>query len=205
MEWWAGSPAPTIVRGSNICSPRSAKACGPCWNPSSNGEPITPRSSMRSTGFCHVGRLFEIVRPHANCYRRPTNAGRAVRRRPDHDRWRSIFPAMRRFGTLSCRGRGLADIHRQFSVTVAEGFRIDLLELDRSGHDAGLPGRVLGIVLELWHYFFGKQLERFADMFVAVLSGLVEQDHLVDMRRPEAPQFLADGLWRFDQAAAQCR
>src|SRR6266853_3861661 len=40
-------------------------------------------------------------------------------------------------------------------------------------------------------------------MLVAVLAGLVEQDHLVDMRGAEAPELLRDGLGRADQAAAQ--
>ena len=39
--------------------------------------------------------------------------------------------------------------------------------------------------VELGHHFPGEQLERFADVLVAGLAGLVEQDHLVDPALPE--------------------
>ena len=41
-------------------------------------------------------------------------------------------------------------------------------------------------------------------MLMGVLAGLIEQDHLIDVRCPEPPQFLPDGLRRSDQTAAQC-
>src|SRR5439155_17455024 len=44
-----------------------------------------------------------------------------------------------------------------------------------------------------------------ADVLVAILAGLVEQDHLVDMRTPDSTQFLSDGFGPSDQAAAQRR
>src|SRR5258705_10380955 len=42
-------------------------------------------------------------------------------------------------------------------------------------------------------------------MLVAVLAGLIEQDHLVDMGGAEPAQFFGDGFGRSDQAAAQRR
>src|SRR5665213_479001 len=92
------------------------------------------------------------------------------------------------------RDGGFGDVDRELAVAILEGFGFDLLELDRAAHHAGLPGLVLGIVLEFRHHLFGKQLERLADMFVAVLASLIQQDHLVDMRAPEPPQLLADGF-----------
>src|SRR5579859_5957779 len=92
---------------------------------------------------------------------------------------------------------------RELAVTVSECGGVDLLELDRAGEHALLPFVVLGVVLELGHHFFREQLERLANVLMRVLAGLVEQDHLIDMRGAEAPQFLADRLRRADQAAAQ--
>src|SRR5580700_137452 len=42
-------------------------------------------------------------------------------------------------------------------------------------------------------------------MLMAVLAGLVEQDHLIDMRGSKPPQLFGDGFGRADQAAAQRR
>src|SRR5438552_9440933 len=79
-------------------------------------------------------------------------------------------------------------IHRELAVAIPERFGIDLFELDRAAEHPLLPGLVFGIVPELRHHFRREQLQRLADMLVAVLAGLVEQDHLVDMRGAEAPQ-----------------
>jgi len=46
---------------------------------------------------------------------------------------------------------------------------------------AGFPGVVLGVFAKLRHHVLGEQFKRVADVLVAVLAGLVEQDHLVDM------------------------
>src|SRR5882672_3101796 len=97
------------------------------------------------------------------------------------------------------------DVDRELAVTIPERLGIDLFELDRTAHDAPLPRVMFGIVLELRHHLFGEQFERFADVLVGVLAGLVEQDHLVDMGSAETPQFLGDGFRRSDQAAAQRR
>src|SRR6266536_1811745 len=48
----------------------------------------------------------------------------------------------------------------QFTITVLEGFGVDLLELDCTAHHALLPGVVLGILLELRHHFPGEQFKR---------------------------------------------
>ena len=82
---------------------------------------------------------------------------------------------------LSSRGPGGCDIDRELAIAIDECRGVDLLKLDRAAHHAGLPGLMLGIVLELRHYFLAEQFERLADMLVAVLAGLIEQDHLIDM------------------------
>src|SRR5207302_9580208 len=79
------------------------------------------------------------------------------------------------------------DVDGQFAVTVLERFSVDLLKLDCATHDAPLPGVMLGIVAELRHHFASEQLKGIADVLMAVLAGLVEQDHLIDMRGAEAP------------------
>src|SRR5262249_54253888 len=86
------------------------------------------------------------------------------------------------------------DTDRELAIAVREGRGIDFLELDGAAHHALLPGVVLGIVLELAHHLSREQLQRLADMFMRVLAGGAEQDHLVDMRAAEAPQLFPDRL-----------
>ena len=74
-----------------------------------------------------------------------------------------------------------------------EGLGVELLELDLAGQHRLLPRLVLGlVVVELRHHLVGEQLEAGADVLVGVLAGLVEQDHLVDVRLLEPVQALAD-------------
>ena len=61
--------------------------------------------------------------------------------------------------------------------------------------------RFVGV--ELRHDFAGEQFEAFADVFVRVVAGLVEQDNLVDMRDFEFAEFVADGFRGADEAAAE--
>ena len=58
---------------------------------------------------------------------------------------------------------------------------------------AAIPEHLLESEL-FGHDFLGEQLERRADVVVGVLAGLVEQDHLVDLRLLEAPEPLANGV-----------
>ena len=78
-----------------------------------------------------------------------------------------------------------------------------LLALERGGDEgrelfrlARLARRRLG--LELRHHFGGEQLERLADVVVAVASGLLQEDHLVDAAFAEARKVLAHVLRRAD-------
>ena len=65
-----------------------------------------------------------------------------------------------------------------------------------------LPLLVLGLEgVELGHHLGGEQLERLADVLVAVAAGLVEQDHLVDVGLGELVQLGADRVRRADQPA----
>src|SRR6516165_8739505 len=107
--------------------------------------------------------------------------------------------------TLAASARDLRrDTDCELAITIGERRSVNLFQLNRAADHAGLPGVVLGIVLELGHDFLGKQFERLADRLMGVLAGLIEQNHLVDMRGAEAPQLLGDCLGRADEAAAQC-
>src|SRR3954447_12811799 len=82
----------------------------------------------------------------------------------------------------------------ELAVAVGERLGVDFLELDLAAHDALLPGRLRRIILEFRHHLAAEQLQRFADVLVAVLARLVQKDDLVDMRALETLQLLADGL-----------
>src|SRR5262245_35011044 len=65
---------------------------------------------------------------------------------------------------------------------------VDLVELELACEHALLPFLVHVIAfVELGHDFAREQLERRADVLVQVLARLVQQDHLVDIRRLELP------------------
>src|SRR5262249_29387048 len=96
--------------------------------------------------------------------------------------------------------------HRLGAVAVFKGRRLDLLELNLTGHHLALPGLVLGMTtLKLGHHLAGKQGKRFHDVLVRIVAGLVEQDHLIDMRAFELAQLIAQGLGGADQPAPQPR
>ena len=58
--------------------------------------------------------------------------------------------------------------------------------------------------MEFRHDLLGKELKTVADILMARLAGLIEQDDLIDMSLLELTQALADRLGRTDQAVAQC-
>ena len=77
---------------------------------------------------------------------------------------------------------------------------IEILEHDLARQDLLLPHGMLGFGgVELGHDFRGEQLERIADVLMAGLACLIEQDHLVDPARLELAQLAPDGLRRTDQ------
>src|SRR6516164_2961872 len=93
-------------------------------------------------------------------------------------------PCQRATGLSACHS---LDADGQLAVTVRKGRGVDLLELYRAAHHACLPGVVFGILLKLRHHFPGEQLERFADVLMAVFAGLVEQYDLIDVRGAKPP------------------
>src|SRR5262245_48122297 len=81
---------------------------------------------------------------------------------------------------------------------------VEILEHDLAPQHLALPLGVLGLAgMELGHDLLGEQFQRIADVLVAGLARLVEQDHLVDAALLELPQLPADGLRRADQAAVE--
>src|SRR3954470_430779 len=124
---------------------------------------------------------------------------RTSRRKPNPNK----LSRPQRRKTLPRRRLRRRNVDRELAIAVGERLRVDLLELDLAAHDALLPGRLRGIVLEFRHHLAAEQLQRFADVLVAVLARLVQKDDLVDVRALEALQLPADGLGRADQAAAQ--
>ncbi len=74
-------------------------------------------------------------------------------------------------------------------------FGIQILQQDASGRNILLPRMLCRLsVMELQHHFPGEQIEAFADIPVAGPSSLVQRDYLIDMRRLELAQALADGF-----------
>src|SRR5580704_2701887 len=114
---------------------------------------------------------------------------------PDDDACAVIISLLRRYWP---------ELHRIGAVAVAERRGVDFFELDLAGQHLSLPGILLGDVgVEFGHHLAREKLKAFADMLVGVLAGLVEQDHLVDMRGLEAAQLAPDRLGRADEATAQ--
>jgi len=67
-----------------------------------------------------------------------------------------------------------------------------------------LPRLLLGLVgVELGHHLAGEEIEALADVLVRVLAGLVQEQHLVDVRGFEPLELAPDRLGRADQAAGQ--
>ena len=60
---------------------------------------------------------------------------------------------------------------------------------------------LLVAVRELGQHLLPEELERFHDVLVLVLAGLVAEDHLVDAALLVAQQVLADLVGRADRAA----
>src|SRR6516162_8757394 len=106
--------------------------------------------------------------------------------------------------TISRRRRLGRELYRVGTIAVAERRCIDLLELDLAGQHLRLPGVLLGDpIVEFRHDLACKELEAFANMLVRVFAGLIEQDHLVDVRGLEAAELPPQRLGRADQAAGQ--
>src|SRR5579883_928818 len=59
------------------------------------------------------------------------------------------------------------------------------------------------IGVEFRHHLAREELEAVADVLMRVAAGLVEQDHLVDMRGLEFAQLAAERLGRADEAAGE--
>ena len=90
------------------------------------------------------------------------------------------------------------------AVALAERGAVDLLELELAREHVLLPllvGRDVGV--ELRHHLAREELEARADVLVRVAAGLVQEDHLVDVRGLELAQLAPDRLGRADQAAGQ--
>ena len=82
-----------------------------------------------------------------------------------------------------------------------EGARIDLFELDFAAEDLSLPFLVLGFArMELRHDRFCEELKTRTDVLMSVFAGLVEENHLIDVRALEFEQLFTDGFRGADEA-----
>src|SRR5438552_1791027 len=82
--------------------------------------------------------------------------------------------------------------------------RGDLLELEATAEDVGLPALLLAVArMEIRHHLPREQLEARADVLVGGASGLVQEDHLIDVGALKLPEPPPDRLRRADQAAPE--
>src|SRR5205807_3166525 len=83
-------------------------------------------------------------------------------------------------------------------------FGVDLLELEAPAEDVGLPALLLAVArVKLRHHLSCEQLEAPADVVVGRASGLVQEDHLVDVGALELPEPPPNCFRRADQAAPE--
>lgn len=93
------------------------------------------------------------------------------------------------------RGRRLRRDLGEFAEAVLVGGRVDLVELDLAGEDLAFPVLVGGLHgVEFGHDLGREKFEAFADVFVGVVAGLIEENDLVDVRGRELAEFLGDRL-----------
>jgi len=92
---------------------------------------------------------------------------------------------------------------RYFRFTACRLSRlIDLGQLQLPGEHRLLPPVMLGLHrVELGHHVLGEERKCFTDVLVAVASGLVQQDHLVDGSRIVAGEPIKPPLCAFWPAA----
>src|SRR5215469_13147626 len=166
----------------------------PGWMPrnfiTSLASPLRSRSSsvdhcsatMEATGRAGLGKALAGAPAGPSGPIGAEPAVSAAIARGSDARNRNARPATRA-RMVSGRRRLGRELHRIGTIAVAERRRLDFLERDLAGDHLCLPGFLLAnAVVELRHHLAGKELEAFANVLVRVLAGLVEQDHLVDVR-----------------------